>query len=563
MRSKELMQQIRAIEARVAVTRGEAGSSGSDSLSSSSARSSHSEMVSTGWVAVDRALCGAAHDRRDGIRVDDNRVGSNRDDSNDSDSSDNQFRDNHVEQRVGHPSRSVKTDIMMDDDTHGCLDGGHGRDVSKEIGHDLQPHHARSEGMTRLRPPSATDSSPVPTSTTSASTSTSTSRPASVSASGAVPVSMSMPQPLTDTQCGGGLVCGAIHEWYGLWDGDQPWPRSGHDRTVANTTNKTSSFRFNDRRVERPWSPPLSIVSHLAQRAWQQMQSAADLESSSTSTREQGWIVWIGRRCWPYPAMLESIRHRCVFIDVRDIHQRVWATDQALRCPGVIVVSDATGFDMTATRRLQLAAESGLRHTQRVGQPGMIGGFGLLVRPPREISQLSAAATRWMVRRFEPRPQNNINTQSDSQPVARCGWRRRCIPFMFGASRASVQNPISVTTTEAWRRDQWRPRWVIQLVRCKGVQPVPVSQRHAMEQTCRWVVEQNRAEGPGVVLSNVVGGSRETPTSQDQPQQSVSLVAATTTSDNRAGNDASTSSPGRSRKRTRRRHRGEFLIRSA
>ena len=71
------------------------------------------------------------------------------------------------------------------------------------------------------------------------------------------------------------------------------------------------------------------------------------------------------------------------------------------------MIADASGLSMAATRRLQLAAESGR-------------SLALLARPPGERHELSVATTRWLV-----------------------GWQ----PTRLG-----------------------RPRWSIELFRCKGVQ---------------------------------------------------------------------------------------------
>lgn len=172
----------------------------------------------------------------------------------------------------------------------------------------------------------------------------------------------------------GGLAAGALHEWFGAGEPDGSW------------------------------SPPLSVLVHLAWRA---------LEEAERRDRP-GRVLWIGRRVWPYPrAMIgdHSVRatdaglalgrldederpedprrlfERSVLVDAGPAAQRVWAIDLALRCPAVTaVLADASGLDMAATRRLQLAAEAG-------------GGLGLLARPPHEQNELSVASTRWRIRR--------------------------------------------------------------------------------------------------------------------------------------------------------------------
>ncbi|MFO0831958.1 MAG: hypothetical protein U0637_08955 [Phycisphaerales bacterium] len=122
-----------------------------------------------------------------------------------------------------------------------------------------------------------------------------------------------------------------------------------------------------------------------------------------------------------------------LFLDAATPQDRVWAADLALRsgvCAAVVV--DGSGFSMCATRRLQLATEAG-------GALAM-GGVCLLARPPREEKELSAATTRWVVRR--------------------------------------AVGPAEVR------------RWSVELLRCKGMQP---SALHAVSRP--WVVEHDHATG--------------------------------------------------------------------
>ena len=255
----------------------------------------------------------------------------------------------------------------------------------------------------------------------------------------------------------GGLACGAIHEWFGLVDGAGNRPTS------------------------EPWTPPLCILTHLA---WQAI-TETDLNPRPPGSprlprlpRFSGAVVWIGRRVWPHAPMLlregergddsggehgQALLRQSVFIDppVRGGGRsrtsggrgtskgtsggggdlRVWAMDLALRSPAVsVVIADGSGLSMAATRRLQLAAEAG-------------HGLALLARPANDLTELSAAATRWRVCR-EP---------------------------------ASHQ----------------RPRWTVELLRCKGVQPA------------RWSVEWDRATWTVVIPADVADRSGPTKEAAD------------------------------------------------
>lgn len=213
-----------------------------------------------------------------------------------------------------------------------------------------------------------------------------------------------------------GLVRGGVHEWLGTADGDG-------DRSA-------------------PWSPPVLLLAHLAERA------VADAAARGLGRH----VVWIGRSVWPYPRVLgggcgvlevlkpagerphgagghglelelalhERAEHfsaadgelfaRSLFVDVdgRDeprrragrrsrsrrgerarpeLGRKLWAIDTALRCPSVTaVVADGAGLDMAASRRLQLVAARS-------------NALVLLARPPVERGEISAATTRWWIER--------------------------------------------------------------------------------------------------------------------------------------------------------------------
>ncbi len=164
-------------------------------------------------------------------------------------------------------------------------------------------------------------------------------------------------------------------------------------------------------------------------------------------------VLWIGRRCRPYLHALQSARElgcRSIFVDPPDDASRLWAIDLAVRCPATsVVVADGRGLDMAATRRLQLAAEAGSAPV-------------LCARPPEDLKRLSAASTRWQV---------------------------RCAP-------STDKNP----------------RWIVELLRCKGVQPEVCR----VPGRARWTLEWKRAKR-GVVVHAALVCRPDQPPSQDVP----------------------------------------------
>ncbi len=127
--------------------------------------------------------------------------------------------------------------------------------------------------------------------------------------------------------------------------------------------------------------------------------------------------VWIGRRIWPYPLVLDraGLLGGSLFVDATDTNQRLWAAELALRCSAVAsVIADGSGFLMPATRRLQLASRES-------------GALMLLARPSCDERQLSAAGARWRV--------------------------------------AVVHAP----------GEEASPQWKIELLRCKGVRPASIA----------------------------------------------------------------------------------------
>jgi hypothetical protein len=198
---------------------------------------------------------------------------------------------------------------------------------------------------------------------------------------------------------------------------------------------------------------PVAILAHLALRAV--------ITRNPHATGDA--IVWVGRAVWPFiPTLCQGdfaahqiIRHS-LFVDPANITEAIWAAETALRNRAVAaVVADVNGIDRVASRRLQLAAESS-------------GGVAFLTRSPRERRSFSSAVTRWQV---QPQPrlaQQTIAPHAAPSPVLS--------PRPPGPSGAPAP-PASQHTGHAReapphdRPQPTGPRWTLELLRCKGVQP--------------------------------------------------------------------------------------------
>ncbi len=225
----------------------------------------------------------------------------------------------------------------------------------------------------------------------------------------------------------GGLPRGMMHEWFGLFEPSDP---------------STDPPSRTPRTPRAPWSPPLILLSHLAGRALQQQPT--------------GWTVWIGGAAWPYPHTLltghradRRLLHRSIWVDPPDAAARLWAIDEAIRCPAVTaVVADGSHFNMAATRRLQLAAASS-------------AALLLITRPPSQLHQLSAAATRWSV---TPVP------SSDDQPR----WSLRLLRCKgLQSTLTSTGSGAADTRTDPLTGAAHVPQWILQLDPAQGPVSLP------------------------------------------------------------------------------------------
>lgn len=179
----------------------------------------------------------------------------------------------------------------------------------------------------------------------------------------------------------GGLALGRVHEWLGVQQ------------------KQTESVQR-----RREWLPAFTWVLPV-------MSGAMALAREGRAR-----CVWVGPAVWAYPIAAAGLSgvplNRWLCVRARSAGDRLWAADVALRCPSVAaVVVDGSGFGLAATRRLQLAAEAG-------------SALGLVMRPPWEARELSAATTRWMVS-AEPAPSIHQRWRLELRSCKGAGARMR------------------------------------------------------------------------------------------------------------------------------------------
>lgn len=104
--------------------------------------------------------------------------------------------------------------------------------------------------------------------------------------------------------------------------------------------------------------------------------------------RAGGTVLWIAPEPDAWPPGLASFGlspAQLVLVRAARAEDAFWAMEETLRCPAVgAALLVAGALDLTAARRLQLAAEAG-------------GVLGLLLRPDEDNAAPTAALTRWRI----------------------------------------------------------------------------------------------------------------------------------------------------------------------
>ncbi|MBR0671985.1 ImuA family protein [Neoroseomonas soli] len=134
--------------------------------------------------------------------------------------------------------------------------------------------------------------------------------------------------------------------------------------------------------------------------------------------RAGGTVLWIAPEPDAWPPGLARFGlspARLVLVRAPREQDALWAMEETLRCPAVGAALLVAGeLDLTAARRLQLAAEAG-------------GVLGLLLRPDEDSAAPTAALTRWRI----------------------------------GAAPTESQSPHEIGD----------PAWNLELLRCRGGRP--------------------------------------------------------------------------------------------
>lgn len=135
--------------------------------------------------------------------------------------------------------------------------------------------------------------------------------------------------------------------------------------------------------------------------------------------RSGGTVLWIAAEPDAWPPGLARFGlspAELVLVQARRPADGLWAMEEALRCPGIAgALLVAPELDMTAARRLQLAAEAG-------------GALGLLLRPDAEEAAATAALTRWRVGAME-------GTGSSAHDLGDPRWRLELLRCRGGRPR--------------------------------------------------------------------------------------------------------------------------------
>ena len=206
-----------------------------------------------------------------------------------------------------------------------------------------------------------------------------------------------------------------------------PLPRTNDSRPVASDhealailSRQINALKISGRTVDEKrvptGVPPLDVslqggLSLATTHEISGRQAASGFLCALLGKLPAGPIIWLTGREPPYPHGLASFgldARRLIFAATRRERDLLWAMEESLKVPGIAaVVAEVSAVDLTATRRLQLAAEKGggagflLRRQEGGVEGGVEGGMGVGMAG-------TACATRWRVMPAPSLPQNGL-----------------------------------------------------------------------------------------------------------------------------------------------------------
>tara|TARA_R110002110_G_scaffold110401_2_gene275202 strand:+ start:6076 stop:6951 length:876 start_codon:yes stop_codon:yes gene_type:complete len=171
---------------------------------------------------------------------------------------------------------------------------------------------------------------------------------------------------------------------------------------------------------------------------------ANDTENHAILWCERPWALDAGALYGPALLQFGIDPARMILVRPRRDADALWAMEEGLHCGRVAaVIGEITDMSLTASRRLQLAAEE-------------TGVTALMLRPKTDRPAPSAAATRWRLDAVEHEARNtpsavqaNDNKQTRSDPPG---------PDLIGPSGLDIDGPPGLGAA----------RWRAELFRCRG-----------------------------------------------------------------------------------------------
>jgi hypothetical protein len=119
-------------------------------------------------------------------------------------------------------------------------------------------------------------------------------------------------------------------------------------------------------------------------RAWSAPGNAKTRSNFSSSSPY--FFLWIGKRCWPTPFMLDrDTLSQCLFLDPPSQELQLWAIETALRSPTVkCIIAECPKAPLTTLKRFQFAARKS-------------GATAFLLRSERESFAPTCAYSQWRI----------------------------------------------------------------------------------------------------------------------------------------------------------------------